>query len=298
MIYEIECEKRNVVNTIVDIFLKDKTFNLINTVPTDRNAANNTAHGYVFESTEKINGKKFVFALKDINTSNGENGNQIVFMVTNDYTLPVNPNTNGSYGSIYSNWLYLYITNSSYLLSNTKLKVYLDIKPHRIILSIYNTFFTGATPSLLYLGYPKLETNIEVNNMYNIIIAGINVTSPNNDNNNPHVMRNILGTKFTTEAFYTSLTPMNPNALGEYTISNISIGDGNVGIFGQLDDIWVMPNLNINQLDIFELQGEKYRVLRFSIYNGYCNFINNLGAIANIVFILKYPEITSIEEDS
>jgi hypothetical protein len=201
-------------------------------------------------------------------------------MLSDDYEPAAINNTNGVFGAGSGRKAY-YITSQASLTLDAIIKTHLDIKPHRIILITYNAIPTLENPSLLYIGYPELSTNIERYYMQNLILLGTNSTAAG-----PLVAKNILNQAWATHKLYTLLAPTNPNVAGDYNMSPIFIGTATEGIYGVLDGVWVMPKTNISQLDELELNGDRYKVFKLTQAVG-SNGFADLGGIDNLTFVVR-----------
>jgi hypothetical protein len=275
MIYEFECQKQLFMHTLVQTIMDDGTFTMISSNTTnDRAVAATNSDGFVFRSSDDINGNKFIVTFKNIDLDNTPNNTQISIMVSDDYTPHTDPNTNGVFGTGSGRRAY-FLTAQANLTLDAIINVHLDIKPHRIILVTHNARPTVQAPSLLYIGYPELSTNIERHHMQNLIMVGTNFPVAG-----PLVSRDMLNNRWQTHNLYTLIAPTNPNVAGDYNMSPIFIGTGTEGIYGTLDGVWVMPIANISQLDELEQNGDRFKVFRLRQAVNSTGFIN-LGATAN-----------------
>jgi len=281
MIYELQCRKADFVPTLVKALTDDGTFNMISSnTANDRIITAGCSDGYVFRSSEDINGNKFILTIKNIDTDNNALNTQINLMLSDNYTPAQTANTNGVFGAGSGRKAY-YLTSQASLTLDAIIKIHLDIKPHRIILITYNAAPTIENPSLIYIGYPELSTNIERYYMQNLFIVGTNCTVTG-----PLVARNLLNQTWQTHKLYTLLTPTNPNVAGDYNMSPIFIGNATESIYGALDGVWVMPWVNISQLDELEQNGDRFKVFRLTQAVG-SNGFTDLGTLANLAFVVR-----------
>ena len=281
MIYELQCRKADFVPTLVKALTDDGTFNMISSnTANDRIITAGCSDGYVFRSSEDINGNKFILTIKNIDTDNNALNTQINLMLSDNYTPAQTANTNGVFGAGSGRKAY-YLTSQASLTLDAIIKIHLDIKPHRIILITYNAAPTIENPSLIYIGYPELSTNIERYYMQNLFIVGTNCTVTG-----PLVARNLLNQTWQTHKLYTLLAPTNPNVAGDYNMSPIFIGNATESIYGALDGVWVMPWVNISQLDELEQNGDRFKVFRLTQAVG-SNGFTDLGTLANLAFVVR-----------
>ena len=281
MIYELECRKADFVPTLAQALIDDGTFTMVSSnTANDRIITAGCSDGYVFRSSDNINGRKFILAIKNIDTDNNALNTQINLMLSNDYEPSGNPNTNGVFGAGSGRRAY-YLTSQASLTLDAIIRIHLDIKPHRIIMVTYKAIPTLENPSLIYIGYPELSTNIERYYMQNLFILGTNCTVTG-----PLVAKDALNQAWATHKLYTLLAPTNPNVAGDYNMSPIFVGTAIESIYGALDGVWVMPATNISQLDELEQNGDRFRVFKLTQAVG-SNGFTDLGTISNLAFVVR-----------
>jgi hypothetical protein len=144
----------------------------------------------------------------------------------------------------------------------TDIMYYLDVEDHRIIMAFErnDNDVTLKRPTLMYLGYPKLDTVVETKSLIPSLVVSSDINHMSNSNSQG-VLLNTYSSKANDGACPTSsiLSPKNPNPLGTYTMSPITVQYGGYNI-GELDGIFALPAVAITQSDIIMQDGKMYQI--------------------------------------
>lgn len=163
-----------------------------------------------------------------------------------------------------------HLLNHSYGPS-TDIMYYLDVEDHRIIMAFErnDNDVSLKRPTILYLGYPKLDTVVETQSSIPSLIISSNINHTTNTNSqgvflNTHNQKADIGACNTISI----LSPKNPNPLGTYTMSPITTQFSSQNL-GELDGLFALPAVAVTQSDIIMQDGKMYQIFDLDQFTRY-----------------------------
>jgi hypothetical protein len=269
MLYTGTCRKQEFFNVLIDKILNSGVYSQLskNIVQDGKREGSD---GYVFQSNLLQSEKKLTFGLKDFNSSSSNTQVECSVRTTESYIAGESEGDNGTWGEG-TGWRSYYFTYEHSVCHDTEIQYWIDILPHRIIIVSQKHHFGAEHPSLLYIGYPELHSQISIHLMDNNMLIGNNIQL-SNGSGNIDVLTGLDGAHNQHQKLYSLLPPRNPNIAGEYQLSPIYIGYADTGFIGKLEGLWAMPDENINNNDEIDVNGDRYKVFKLNNNHNHSSF--------------------------
>ncbi|WMJ80982.1 hypothetical protein RBU49_01645 [Clostridium sp. MB40-C1] len=262
--------------------------------------------GWVFKSPPIGYKKQSIFMrLKSSDLSNPKiPGNHLYIWLSDDYMPSNDTGENGTFTQMGHVKKVLFTPpNVANHNPDTLYDYYIDILDYRILIIIeLHTVSMTTYPNFVYIGYPDINTNLEGEDYTNQFIAASNLVVPDRMHISYwHKAPGATGNGSQYDKFATTFCQLNlsnPTPMGLYLLNpiylmadNLKNNVPNTGFLGTIDGIYGLPNTNIVNGDIIQVNDSSYKVFNLSQYlindsnnqeEGYIYYYNSLGGITCI----------------